>query len=101
MERSETRRKKRLKDRVKNRVSTVPWKFLLLQLVLPTSDIVTDILTGYSYHKQGDKSIDTLDLKQLFGFIFELSALGACTYDVCSGRGEGGTPKADVEREVA
>ena len=21
---------------------------------------------------------------------------GACTYDVCSGRGEGGTPKADV-----
>ena len=26
---------------------------------------------------------------------------GACTYDVCSGRGEGGTPKADVVREVA
>ena len=86
MERSETRRKKRLKDRVKNRVSTVPWKFLLLQLVLPTSDIVTDILTGYSYHKQGDKSIDILDLKQLlaawvyfmfFGQIFELSAFWA------------------------
>ena len=28
-------------------------------------------------------------------------AKGACTYDVCSGRGEGGTPKADVVREVA
>ena len=27
---------------------------------------------------------------------------GACTYDVCSGRGEeGGTPKADVVRVVA
>ena len=26
---------------------------------------------------------------------------GACTYDVCSGRGGGGTSKADVVREVA
>ena len=69
MEKSERRRKKRLTNRVKNRVSAVPWKFLLLQLVLPTSDIVTDILTGYSYHEQGDKSIDILDLKQLDGLI--------------------------------
>ena len=29
------------------------------------------------------------------------STKGACTYDVCSGRGEGGTPKADAVREVA
>ena len=27
--------------------------------------------------------------------------LGACTYDVCTGRGEGGTPKADAVRELS
>ena len=26
---------------------------------------------------------------------------GACTYDVCTGRGEGGTPKADTVRKLS
>ena len=26
---------------------------------------------------------------------------GACTYDVCTGRGEGGTPKADAVRKLS
>ena len=45
------RSKKR--QRIKKRVTTLPVKFLLLQLVLPVSDTVTDILTGFSYYKQG------------------------------------------------
>ena len=33
--------------------------------------------------------------------LFDKVACTVRTYDVCSGRGEGGTPKADVVREVA
>ena len=39
--------------RLKGGISAVQWKFLLFQLVLPVSDIVTDILTGKNYHGQG------------------------------------------------
>ena len=28
-------------------------------------------------------------------------AKGACTYDVCTGRGEGGTPKSDAVRKLS
>ena len=31
----------------------------------------------------------------------EISSKGACTYDVCTGRGRGGTPKADAVRNLS
>ena len=43
------------RKRLKKVAGVAPWKFLLFQFVLPTTDIVTDTLTGYNYHKQGHK----------------------------------------------
>ena len=41
------------RKRLKKKFSFIPWKFLLIHFALPVSDIVTDTLTGYNYHKRG------------------------------------------------
>ena len=43
----------RRRKHLKKRLMTLPLKFLLLQLVLPVSDTVTDVLAGHSYYDQG------------------------------------------------